>query len=121
MTTAVRKRNPCVDAAVSALREGGVYDFQIVPGGKHLQLRWSHGGGTRFCAISATPSDRRAPQNTRADVRKILKQDGLIKEPAPVERPPPPRPPTTAERLEILEREVAELKALMAGNDAVRQ
>jgi hypothetical protein len=117
----VRKRNECVDAAILALKEAGVFDPLVVPGAKHLQVRWPHGGGMRFYVLPSTPSDRRAPANTRAGIRKILKADGRIKEPAPVERPPPPRPPSLAERVEQLERELGELKAAMSGNGAVRQ
>jgi len=108
----MRKRNPCVDAAVAALKEGGVFDPQIVPGGKHLQVRWSHRGGQRFYALPATPSDWRSPLNVRSDIRRMLKADGLIKDdPAPVERPqPPPRPPTLEQRVSKLEELVAKLR-----------
>jgi hypothetical protein len=107
-------RNACVDAAVAALREAGVLHPVIVPGGKHLQVRWPHGDGMRFYALPSTPSDRNAPKITRAGIRRLLKRDGLIKAPPPAERPsPPPRPPTLAERVERLEQELAALKAAM--------
>jgi hypothetical protein len=109
----MRRRNPCVDAAVAVLKEGGIHDVTFAPGGKHIQARWSCRGGTRFYALPATPSDWRSPLNVRSDIRKILKADGLITaEPAPAEKPQPPRPPTLEQRVARLEQELAELKAL---------
>jgi hypothetical protein len=106
------KRNPCVDVAVATLKEGGVFDPKIVPGGKHLQLRWPHKGGVWFYALPTTPSDWRSSLNVRSDIRKILRDDGLIKDdPAPVEKPQPPRPPTLEQRVTRLEQLIEELRA----------
>jgi hypothetical protein len=102
-------RNPCIDAAIAALKEVGVHDFQFVRGGKHLQVRWSHRGAQRFYALPGTPSDWRSPLNVRSDIRKMLRSDGLIKDPEPVERPQPPRPPTLEQRVTRLERLIEKL------------
>jgi hypothetical protein len=104
-------RNACLDAALAALKEGGVSDYQISRGGRHLQLRWQANGATRFYSLPATPSDWRSAPNTRADVRRMLKNDGLITAPEPAERPsPPPKQPSLEQRVSKLEELVAQLR-----------
>src|SRR5262249_56088729 len=72
-------RNACLDAAVAELDQAGIRNYQVARGGKHLQIRWSVNGGTlRMLTLPLTPSDWRSPQNTRSDLRKLLRQDGLL-------------------------------------------
>jgi len=66
-------RNACLDAALAELDAVGIRDYQLARGGKHLQLRWSVAGhALRVLTIW------RSPQNTRSDLRKLLRQDGLL-------------------------------------------
>src|SRR5215813_11322045 len=72
-------RNACLDAALAELDAVGIRDYQVARGGKHLQLRWSVAGhALRVLTLPLTPSDWRSPQNTRSDLRKLLRQDGLL-------------------------------------------
>lgn len=99
-------RNPCLDAALAELAKAGIRDPVIVPGGKHLQVRWtSSGGQARMLAVPGTPSDWRSAQNTRHDVRRILRADGMLEVPEP--RSASTRQPS---RIELLERRLAEVE-----------
>jgi hypothetical protein len=51
--------------------------------------------------LPSTPSDFRSAANVRADIRRILKADGMLT----TERRPPP--PKTPDRVTLLERRVA--------------
>jgi hypothetical protein len=100
-------KNPCLAAALHELEAAGVRDIVHAPGGKHVQLRWSvNGGASRLYSLPSTPSDWRSPRNVRADVRRILRADGLLA--APVPKPTPP--PRKLDRLAELERRVAALE-----------
>jgi hypothetical protein len=97
-------RNPCLDAALAELAKAGIRDPVIAPGGKHLQVRWtSSGGRARLLAVPGTPSDWRSAQNTRHDVRRILRADGMLEVPEP-------RPARQPSRIEALERRLAEVE-----------
>jgi hypothetical protein len=37
-------RNECLDSAIAMLKEAGIYDYRVVPGSKHPQLRWEING-----------------------------------------------------------------------------
>src|SRR5215471_16551833 len=75
----ISMRNACLDVALAELDAVGIRDYQLVRGGKHLQLRWTGAGHVlRVLTIPLTPSDWRSPQNTRSDLRKLLRQDGLL-------------------------------------------
>jgi hypothetical protein len=56
-------------------------------------------------AVPCTSSDWRTPENTKRDVRRILRADGMLETPQP--RTPPPRQPS---RLELLERRLARIE-----------
>jgi hypothetical protein len=100
--------NPCLQVALHELSLAGVRDVERAYGSKHLQLRWRINGITRVCTLPITPSDVRSPNNTRAQVRQLLKEDGLL----PTERKPPaPRPES---RVVLLERRVAALEQRLA-------
>jgi hypothetical protein len=99
-------KNDCLTAALAVLDEAGIRDPVVANGGKHLQLRWATPRGERRCfAVSGTPSDWRTPQNTVRDLRRILREDGMIETGTP--KTPPPRQPS---RIELLERRLAEIE-----------
>ena len=71
-------RNPCLDAVLGELAEVGIWSPQVIGNG-HLQFVWQNAHGQRrMVSISSSPSALSAPAAARADVRRILKQDGMI-------------------------------------------
>jgi hypothetical protein len=92
--------NPCLDAAIAALREAGVYDYRLAKGGKHLQIHWEANGASRFYVLPGTPGDWRSPHNVKAEMRRMLRQDGLLVD-TPSE--PKPRRATLEQRVRRLE------------------
>jgi hypothetical protein len=75
------------------------------------------GSGPLFVfAVPGTPGDWRSAENTRHDLRRILRSDGML-ETTPT-RTPPPRQPS---RIELLERCLAEIErrlGIRVGNGA---
>lgn len=59
------------------LTDAGI-PFHVEHGGKHIHFRWEHDGKPRMFVIPASPSDRRGWLNSRSDLRRILKEDGVI-------------------------------------------
>ena len=101
--------NPCIAAAKRLLAEVGIRDYLIVPGGKHPQLRFSINGANvvHVFSLSGTPSDWRSAENTKSDLKKFLRNIGvLVPEPKP-ELPPPRKLNCTDE----LERKISKLKS----------
>jgi hypothetical protein len=82
-------RNACLDAAVAELDAVGIRDYQLARGSKHLQLRWSFNGQPRMMTICGSPSDWRSPQNTARDLRRVLRQDGLLETNGSAPKPGP--------------------------------
>jgi hypothetical protein len=108
-------RNPCLEAALRELSDAGIRDVERAQGGKHLQLRWRvNGGEQRVYSLAATPSDVRAAANTRTDIRRMLREDGLLREQTKVTA----TVPKPSHRIAALEGRVAnlerELKTLFA-------
>jgi len=96
----------CLTMAIQTLAEVGIHSPEIARGSKHIQLRWVNPRGERrVFAVAGTPSDWRSPQNTVRDLRRILREDGMLDISEP--RLPPPRQPS---QLELLERRVVELE-----------
>jgi hypothetical protein len=94
---AVVKHNACLEAALRELDAAGIRDVTRSCGSKHLQLRWSaNGHGLRMYSMALTPSDWRGPHNVAADIRRMLREDGLLA----VGPPKPPKPPDRITRLE---------------------
>jgi hypothetical protein len=104
-------RNPCIDAAIAELRDAGVYNYKLARGSKHPQIHWEANGAPRFYVMPGTPGDVRSARNVRADIRRMLRADGLVAAANPTERPPS-RLPTLEQRVARLERL---LERLMAG------
>jgi hypothetical protein len=105
-------RNPCLDAALRELDAAGIRDVEQVRGGKHWQLRWQvDGHGLRVYSLPGTPSDWRSPHNTRADIRRMLREDGVLTAPERAEPPPPPTP--KQDRFTEIERRLQALEDLV--------
>jgi hypothetical protein len=72
------RRNPDLDAALAELDAVGIRAYDVVRGGKHLQLRWTVNGQLRLLTLPCSASDWRSERNTRSDLRKMLRQDGML-------------------------------------------
>jgi hypothetical protein len=95
-------RNLCLDELANA----GIHDPVIARGAKHPQLRWTTPRGElRVFAVPSTPCDWRSAANTRHDLRKILRGDGMLATPEP--RSAPVKQPS---RIELLERRLTEVE-----------
>jgi hypothetical protein len=103
-------RNECLAAALRELDAVGIRDVEQAHGGKHPQLRWR---GLRVYTLPGSPGDRRSLHNVRAEIRRMLKEDGVLTTPERSE-PEPPRSPPKIDRLAELERQVAAQGALLA-------
>jgi hypothetical protein len=100
-------KNACLDAALAELESAGVRDVVVARGSKHPQVRFRiNGGPTRVFSVAGTPSDQRAPANTRRDVRVLLRQCGVSIDRERPRKPPPKKP----DRISLLERRVAALE-----------
>jgi hypothetical protein len=109
------QRNPCLEVALRELDAAGIRNIERVNGGKHLQLRWKVGPALRAYTLPVTPSDWRSSHNTRADIRRILREDGVLVVPEKVVKvaPAPARKPDIVTRMDGLERRLNELEALV--------
>ena len=109
-------RNDCIDAALAELEAYGIREVERAVGGKHLQLRWRvNGGPMRMYVLPLTPGDHRAALNTRAGVRRLLREDGVLTEPA--KRQPitaKVTEPTAQQRLTALERRIVDVEQRLA-------
>lgn len=98
-------KNECLAIALRELKAVGVRDIEQVHGGKHLQLRWRvNGPEAQFYTLPCTPGDIRSPHNVRAEIRRLLREDGVLT------TPPKPLVPKQPDRLTLLERRVAALE-----------
>lgn len=117
------KRNECLDAVVGELRAAGIRDIEYANGGKHLQVRWQVSGRSRrVVTVPVSPSDHRAVANTRADVRRLLRADGMLVIPSPAKETSPPKPDRFTElerRVGALERTLARLVQVMTDGPSV--
>jgi hypothetical protein len=103
-------RNPCLDTALRELDAAGIRDVEQVHGGKHIQVRWqANGRSLRVYNIPATPGDWRSVHNTRAGIRRMLREDGMLNK---TERagPTPPSPTPKVDKFAELERRVQALE-----------
>lgn len=69
--------NDCIEAACAELRSVNI-EPTVRAAGKHAAVEWAFNGKTRSYYTALTPSDRRAHLNVRSDLRRILRQDGLL-------------------------------------------
>jgi hypothetical protein len=103
-------RNLSLTAALEELANAGIRDPVIARGAKHPQVRWTTPQGElRVFAVPGTPSDWRSAENTRHDLRRILRGDGMLAVPEP--KLASAKQPS---RIELLERRVAELERRLA-------
>jgi hypothetical protein len=86
--------NTCLAAALEELAKAGIRQPQVARGGKHLQARWT----------------------TPRDLRRILREDGMLEAPEP--RAPLPRTPR---RLDLLERRLVEVERVRLHRKAARR
>lgn len=72
-------KNACLDAIVNELRILGIPFTKEYSGGQHIKIRWQVGPRTpkRIYVVGQSPSDWRAHKAARADVRRMLRQDGV--------------------------------------------
>jgi hypothetical protein len=68
----VIRANGIVRMTVDMLEARG-FTPTIKNGGKHLKIRWHDGNRSFTVIVSRSPSDRRAINNARATLRKILR------------------------------------------------
>lgn len=66
--------NPCLEAVTSELAKFGI-PFKTEVGGKHTHVRYGQ-DYANLRVIASTPSDRRAPLNERAAIRRELRALG---------------------------------------------
>lgn len=72
------KRNATVVAVINTLRAAGIEpEPPEATGHSHWRVRWSVNGHNRSYFLGNSPSDHRAARNASADVRRMLRQDGL--------------------------------------------
>jgi len=112
------KRNPCLEAALDELSAVGIRDVIQSHGAKHPQIRWRVNGGVeRMYVVTGTPSDVRSVPNTRADIRRALRADGVpVDQPKTITAPAPKLPQRVATlegHITALRKELAELKKLI--------
>jgi len=69
--------NDCIEAICEEVRAVGLAPT-VQPSGKHAAVTWNCNGVERVYYTALTPSDRRAPLNARGDVRRILREDGIL-------------------------------------------
>ena len=93
----------------------GIRDVEQIHGGKHWQLRWRvNGHGLRIYNVPCSPSDWRSPHNARAQVRRLLREDGILVAPErPASTPKPPSSAPKPDRIAELERRVQVLEDLV--------
>jgi hypothetical protein len=103
-------KNDCLEAALHELELAGIRDVDQAHGGKHLQLRWSVNGHIRrVYTLPCTPSDPfRGPKNTRAQIRRLLRDDGVLQQTPKAQSTG--RPP---DRIAKLEQRVAALEQII--------
>jgi hypothetical protein len=71
-------RNEVLDTVTRELNAVGIMP-RIEHGGKHLKVQW----GQRTYTAPKTSSDHRACLNARAEVRRMLKEDGMLDQTEP--------------------------------------
>jgi hypothetical protein len=105
-------RNEELAAALTELKTAGIADPIIAKTGSgHLQVRWQVGVALRCYTVASSGSDWRGPKNVRAEVRRMLRADGLLVAPEKAD-PAPNNPPRFDARAEIegLKRRIAQLE-----------
>lgn len=99
----------------------GIKPSWEVTGANHIRIMWRYPNGQPDSLIvAATPSDHRSTLNSRARIRRKLKDFGILNNPTPVGALskamslPDPDQLSLLERVDLLERDVAALLDLLA-------
>jgi hypothetical protein len=66
-----------LDMAIAELRRVGIKPVED-RSRKHVRITWKYQGRDRVVVVAGTPSDVRALKNNRAQVRRLLREDGLL-------------------------------------------
>lgn len=108
------------EIVINELKQAAIREIEVVRGSKHHQVRWKvNGNAPRFITIPGSPSDWRWEQNLRADVRRMLRADGLLVDPEAKSRPKPPDRLTRLEQsMRSLEQRLARLEVNGAQADS---
>ena len=72
----MRKHNPIAKRAIAELRSLGI-DPEVWYGGKHIRIAWIYKGKKRNFTCPLSPGDYRSAKNNRAQLRRILREDGI--------------------------------------------
>lgn len=71
--------NNILDSTLIALKDRGIVP-EVVEG-KHIKVRWAvNGGETRTLVVPRSASDFRAARNSKAELARLLKLDGILDE-----------------------------------------
>jgi tellurite resistance-related uncharacterized protein len=123
--------NPILNHAIFQLAEVGIRKPKVWKGGKHYRISWEHHGEYRTLTVPLSPGDHRSQKNNAAQLKRILRADGLLKkEPikemgSTLDKPVtinangvPFVPPELVERIEALEKDmVAMLDLILEARD----
>jgi hypothetical protein len=80
-------RNDLLEAALDELAGAGIRG-SVLNGGKHPKIRWQYNGAARMITISKTTRDHFAARKVKADIRRQLRADGLLKKHEDLPVPP---------------------------------
>lgn len=72
----MRKRNPIVKKALAELEAAGIAP-EVWHGGKHIRLAWIYKGKKRTFTCPLSPGDYRSEKNNQAQLRRMLREDGI--------------------------------------------
>lgn len=81
------KYNDDVEAVCREVRDAGLEPVVARLKNNHMRVSWRAGDKIRSCVTPGTPSDYRSALNSRADARRILRQDGYEKLPVTKKEP----------------------------------
>jgi hypothetical protein len=70
-------KSECLDVVLRELRENNIKPA-VNSGGKHIAVSWYHNTESRRFTCDISASDHRAIVNARADIRRILRRDGVL-------------------------------------------
>lgn len=71
------RSSSCIEAVCEELKSAGV-EPAVRTAGKHAAITWKHGDVERVYHTALSPSDHRSHKNARSDIRRMLREDGLI-------------------------------------------
>lgn len=72
------RRSATSDEIIKILKAAGIDYTRTPTGSGHVRFRWTINGKPRTYVTPASRTDWHAPLNARRDVRRILRQDGIV-------------------------------------------